>query len=81
MKKTTADEVRKSKNRNASRKSYYRMKNNEAKYKKHIIRSRKNQQTSREAKEEGVSVKEYISNIKNDEKVVAETLLSLGKEG
>jgi hypothetical protein len=80
MKKTAADEVRKSNKRKSNRKSYHRMKNNKDKYKKNLVKKRKYLQSFRAAKKEGVSVKEYISSMKNKEQDVAETLLSLGKE-
>jgi hypothetical protein len=74
LKKKTADEVRKSKKRKSSKKSYYRMMNNEEKYTEYKIRKRKEKQM-RAAK------KESINEENKEREDVAETLLSLGKEG
>ena len=72
IKKATADEVRKSKNRKWSRKKYYRMKSNEERYRKRKIRNRMNNQRWRAAKKESIN---------KEREDAAETLLSLGKEG
>ena len=75
IKKKTADEVRKSKNRKASRKKYYRMMSNEEKYRKRKIRNRMNNRRWRAAKKEKESIQ------KKKEEDAVDSLLSLGKEG
>ncbi len=67
IKKVTADEVRKSKNRKWSRKKYYRMMSNEEKY-----RNRMNNVRWRAAKKES---------IKKEREDAVEALLLLGEKG
>jgi hypothetical protein len=84
-KKVMVEAVRKVKKSKSNRKSYHRMKNNEEKYKKNLIKKKKYLQTFRAAKKEGVSVNEYINRKKKErvdgeDEALAGLLLLMGNK-